>query len=140
VGIFHQLKADLTAHSIAEEETVYSRFQNLSDMHRLTNDARQEHEDIRTLLDEISDVMDDREQFLDKIDDLQQMVKNHVYVEENQVFPLIKKNSSEEVLVQMSQDFIEAKKRIQENMGMDEIIASAANEDSPVVAAFQSGS
>jgi hypothetical protein len=53
---------------------------------------------------------------------------------------LIKKNSSEEVLVQMSQDFIEAKKSIQENMGMDEIIASAANEDSPVVAAFQSGS
>lgn len=138
-GLFHQLKADLTAHSIAEEETVYSRFQNLSDMQQLMIDARQEHEDIRTLLDEITDVMDDREQFLDKIDDLQQMVKHHVDEEENQVFPLIKKNSSEEVLVQMSQDFMDAKKRVQENVGVDEIIASAANEDSSSVSAAQSG-
>jgi hemerythrin superfamily protein len=138
-GIFHQLKADLTAHSIAEEETVYSRFQNLSDMKKLIADAKQEHEDFRTLLDEITDVMDDREAFLDKIDDLQQMVKHHVDEEENQVFPLIKKNSSEEVLVEMSRDFMEAKKRIQENVGVDEIIASAANEDSSEISASQGG-
>ncbi|HYX34040.1 MAG TPA: hemerythrin domain-containing protein [Oligoflexus sp.] len=138
-GLFHQLKADLTSHSIAEEETVYSRFQNLPDMKQLMIDARQEHEDIRTLLDEITDVMDDRESFLDKIDDLQQLVKHHVDEEENQAFPLIKKNSSEEVLMQMSQEFMEAKKRIQENVGVDEIIASAANEDSSEIAASQGG-
>lgn len=86
------------------------------------------------MLDEITDVIDDREQFLDKIDDLQQLVKQHVDKEENQVFALIKKNSSEEVLVQMSQEFMEAKKRIQENVGVDEIIASAANEDSEIAA------
>ncbi len=138
-GMFHQLKADLTSHSIAEEETVYSRFQKFSDMKQLMADARQEHEDIRSLLDEISDVIDDREAFLDKIDDLQQLVKHHVGEEENQVFPLIKKNSSEEVLVQMSRDFMEAKKRIQENVGVDEIIASAANEDSSDMSASQAG-
>lgn len=138
-GIFHQLKADLTSHSIAEEETVYRRFQNLSDMKDLMTDAKQEHEDLRTLLDEISDVIDDREAFLDKIDDLQQLVKHHVDQEENKVFPLIKKNSSEEVLVEMSRDFMEAKKRIQENVGVDEIIASAANEDSSEASSAQAG-
>jgi hemerythrin superfamily protein len=130
-GIFHQLKADLTSHSIAEEETVYSRFQHVSDLKQLMADARQEHEDIRTLLDEITDVLDDdREAFLDKIVDLQQLVKHHVDEEENKAFPLIKKNADEALLVQLSQDFMEAKKRIQENVGVDEIIASAANEDS----------
>jgi hypothetical protein len=49
--------------------------------------------------------------------------------EENQAFPLIKKNSSPELLREMSRDFMEAKKRIQENVGVDEIISSAANTD-----------
>lgn len=138
-GIFHQLKADLTAHSIAEEESVYIRFQGLDEMKGLMADAKQEHEEIRTLLDEITDVLDDREQFLDKIDDLQQLVKHHVDEEEGKVFPLIKKNSSEEVLLQMSQEFMLAKKRIQENVGVDEIIASAANSDSSEVSASQGG-
>ena len=87
--------------------------------------------------DEISDVIDDRETFLDRIDDLQQLVKHHVDEEENQAFPLMKKNSSEEVLMEMSRDFMEAKKRIQENVGVDEIIASAANGDASDVSSTQ---
>ncbi len=127
--LFHQLKADLTSHSIAEEETVYNQFQAFPDMKELMADAKHEHEDIRTLLDDATDVLNDQETFLDKIDELKTLVKHHVDQEENDVFSLIEKHSSDAERVQLSQVFLQAKQRIQENVGVDDIIASAANED-----------
>jgi len=124
--LFHQLKADLTAHSLAEEKVVYQTFKNIKEMQPKLADAQQEHEDLRTLLDEITDVMEKREEFLDKIDDLQQLVKHHVNEEETEIFRLIKKNSSEEVLIRLSQDFMQAKQRIQENIGTDDVISDSS--------------
>lgn len=126
VATFRQLKADLTAHSIAEEETVYSRFQNINDMKDLMTEARQDHADIRNLLDEVSDLQDDEEHFLDKLEELELLVKEHVEEEEGEVFKLIQRNSSEELRQELTQDFLKAKQRIQENIGADEIVASAS--------------
>ncbi|WP_141734908.1 hemerythrin domain-containing protein [Oligoflexus tunisiensis] len=117
LGIFRQLKADLNAHSIAEEETVYIRFQAVDSMREYLGEARQDHADIRVLLDEVSDVLDEHEPFLDKIDELHQLVSQHVEEEENQLFKLIRRNSSEELRRDLAQHFLKARQRIQENIG-----------------------
>jgi len=129
IDLFHQLKADLTSHSIAEEKTVYARFQKASTMQQLLTDSQQEHEDMRSMLDEVTDVLNDRELFLDKVEDLHELVSQHVQMEEDEVFILIEKNSTEDELKLLSQSFLQEKQKIQKNVGVDEIISSAANED-----------
>jgi hemerythrin superfamily protein len=116
LGIFRQLKADLNTHSIAEEETVYIRFQAVDSMREYLGEARQDHADIRVLLDEITDVLDEHEAFLDRIDELHQLVSQHVEEEENQLFKLIRKNSSDELRRELAQQFLKARQRIQENV------------------------
>ncbi|HET9241039.1 MAG TPA: hemerythrin domain-containing protein [Oligoflexus sp.] len=119
LGIFRQLKADLNAHSIAEEETVYMRFQSVAAMREYLTEARQDHADIRVLLEEATELQDEHEAFLDKIDELHQLVVQHVEEEENQLFKMIRKNSSEELRRDLTQNFLKAKQRIQENLGPD---------------------
>jgi hemerythrin superfamily protein len=119
LGIFRQLKADLNAHSIAEEETVYMRFQSIAAMREYLSEARQDHSDIRVLLEEATELQDEHEAFLDKIDELHQLVAQHVEEEENQLFKLIRKNSSEELRRDLTQHFLKAKQRIQENVGTE---------------------
>jgi hemerythrin superfamily protein len=119
LGIFRQLKADLNAHSIAEEETVYMRFQSVAAMREYLSEARQDHADIRVLLEEASELQDEHEAFLDKIDELHQLVAQHVEEEENQLFKLIRKNSSDELRRDLTQHFLKAKQRIQEHVGTE---------------------
>ncbi|HYX35963.1 MAG TPA: hemerythrin domain-containing protein [Oligoflexus sp.] len=121
LGIFRQLTADLNAHSVAEEETVYSRFQDVTGLREFLNEARQDHADIRVLLDEAADLHDEHEAFLDKIDELHQLVSQHVEEEENQIFKLIRKNSSEELRRDLTHHFLKAKQRIQENVGATDL-------------------
>lgn len=124
IGIFRQLKADLSAHSIAEEETVYMRFQAVTAMREYLSEARQDHADIRVLLEEASDLQDEHDAFLDKIDELHQLVTQHVEDEEAQLFKLIRKNSSEELRRDLTQHFLKAKQRIQENVGTEPLAPS----------------
>lgn len=119
LGIFRQLKADLNAHSIAEEETVYMRFQSIASIREYLSEAAQDHADIRVLLEEATELQDEHEAFLDKIDELHQLVAQHVEEEENQLFKLIRKNSSEELRRDLTQHFLKAKQRIQENVGSE---------------------
>jgi hemerythrin superfamily protein len=108
---------DLNAHSIAEEEVVYTRFQSLAAMKDYLTEARQDHADIRILLEEATDVQDEHETFLDKLDELHQLVSQHVEEEENQLFKLIRKNCSEELRRDLAQQFLKSKARLQETLG-----------------------
>jgi hemerythrin superfamily protein len=119
MGIFRQLKADLNAHSIAEEETVYMRFQSVGAMREYLSESRQDHADIRVLLEEATELQDEHEAFRDRIWELHQLVAQHVEEEENQLFKLIRKNSSDELRRDLTQNFLKAKQRIQENVGTE---------------------
>lgn len=130
-GIFEQLKADLTVHSIAEEETVYRTFDSFQDMKERLSDAEAEHEEIRSLLDDLSELSGDREQFLEQLEDLKDLVRQHIDEEENETFNLIARHSSENQRIQMTQDFLLAKRRIQENIGAGRVIASPSLGGSP---------
>jgi len=123
--LFKQLKADLTAHSIAEEETVYRRFAGAEGMEEIVEDSQQEHEDLRALLDETSDLLGKRAAFMEKVQELKNVVTHHVEEEENEMFKLIRAHSSEEERIGLTGEFLAAKVKVQNNLGTEDFVASA---------------
>jgi len=122
--LFKQLKADLTAHSIAEEDVVYNAFKRFDDSKDAMEDAQKEHEELREILDDATYLLADEEQFYEKVEELKDLVKHHVDEEEGKIFDLIKRHSTEDQQVAYSKAFLDAKREIQLNLGTDTAIAS----------------
>ncbi len=92
-------------------------------------DAKQEHEDIRLLLDEITDDIGNYEVFNDHLEDLRNLVRHHVAEEESKIFSLMTRHSTDEERIQLSRKFMQAKQKVQENIGSEEIVSSAGEEN-----------
>jgi len=114
--LYNQLKADLTAHSEAEEEVVYRHFLKIPELKRKLDDGWREHVKMRAILDSISHTRSDHTLFLSLIGDLENLVKHHVEEEEHEIFDLINQHSDPLELVRLSQEFLGQKLRVQESI------------------------
>lgn len=125
--LYAQLKADLTAHSIAEEEFVYAHFLASPWMREKMIHSQREHEVMRNLMDEVTYVAGKEEVFVERLENLKDHVEEHVREEESEIFRLMEKSSSEADLIRLSQRFLTEKKAIQINIGTDPVVSSLAN-------------
>lgn len=114
---FGQIYKDLSAHATAEEEVVYpavrpyfSQTQNLYD----------EQAEMKKLLAQIKANSPASSDFKPLVKQLQQVVMDHVREEENDMFPKLRDNFSDEQQKQLATQFKTAKSKIQ-----DELAASA---------------
>lgn len=125
--LFEQLKADLTAHSVAEEDTVYNYFRQAPELSKVIVHAQSEHQELRNLLDEVSYLAQDEDAFMMKLDALEERVNHHVREEEGPIFAAIEENARKDELVSLSRAFLDKKRGIQINIGQGPIAASLAN-------------
>lgn len=110
---FGQLFKDLTAHAEAEEQVVYPAVRSYySD----TQELYDEQAEMKVMLSEIKALSPSAPEFKQKIDQLKNAVQQHVREEENDMFPKIRQNLSEEQMQQLSKQFKEAKATIQQKM------------------------
>ncbi len=114
--LFNQLKADITAHSEAEEETVYRRFLKIPELKKKLDDAWRDHVKMRAIIDSISHTKNNHNLFLSLVSDLENLVKHHVEEEEGEIFNLIRNNSDQIELVQLSHAFMQHKQKVQESI------------------------
>lgn len=114
--LFYQLKMDLTSHSEAEEETVYKHYMNYSDISARFQEADDEHEELRRLLEGIANLDPASEQFRLRMGELKQLLNHHIDEEEHELFRLMKEKSDEQELNRLSQDFSQLKAQIQERL------------------------
>lgn len=114
--LFYQLKMDLTAHSEAEEDTVYKHYMNYSDIAARFQQADNEHEELRAMLDAIANLDPASEQFRLRMGELKQLLNRHVDEEEDELFRLMKAKSDEQELNRLAQDFTQLKSQIQERI------------------------
>lgn len=125
--LYVQLKADLTAHSIAEEEFVYAHFLGSPWMRDKVIQAQREHEVLRNLMDEVSYAGAREEMFAERLENLKTHVDQHIREEESEMFRLMEKTASEAELIRLSESFLREKKAIQINIGTDPVVSSLAN-------------
>jgi hemerythrin superfamily protein len=89
--LFEEIKHELDAHATVEEEIFYPAIEELGDEDaeatRVVSEAREAHENVRILLDELSRLEDSDESFDGKVKILAENVAQHAEDEEEILFP-----------------------------------------------------
>jgi hemerythrin superfamily protein len=111
--LFYQLRLDLLSHSEAEEQVVYRRCQQFTEVKELFDESWSEHDEMRSIMDILSNADAGSQMFMDRMKDLQSIVQKHVDKEEDEIFRVIRSKVSEDELVRMAQDFITRKAHLQ---------------------------
>ncbi len=110
---FGQLYKDLSVHAEAEEQLVYPAIRNY---YGKTNDLYSEQAEMKHMLDQLRSLNPGTPDFKENIRRLRNAVHHHKNQEENDVFPIIRDNFSDEQQKQMATEFKRIKAQLQERM------------------------
>jgi hemerythrin superfamily protein len=86
--LFNQVKVALIAHSKAEDQTFYSELETDDELEDRIIEAREDHEAIDQLLDELSGIPAEEPTWLRTFNELVRTVERHVRFEEDDIFPV----------------------------------------------------
>jgi len=91
--LFEQIKADLAAHSDAEERTFYAALEHAiqtQEMNEKLEHSEHEHHEIKAILHVLARLSISSEEWMEKFGELKFAVEHHVAKEEDEIFPRAK--------------------------------------------------
>jgi hemerythrin superfamily protein len=109
---FGKLYKELTLHTNAEELSLYPAMRNYKETEKLIEEANQEHNAAKILLEQMKSLKPDDEEFRVKLGYLKESVLHHVQEEESEIFEAVQKCMKEEQLQKIAEDFQSAKQRV----------------------------
>ena len=118
-SLFTSIKEELDAHTRVEEEIFYPAFDRAAgeendDDKELVLEAGEEHQQVKVLLAELSQLDADDETFDAKMKVMKDNIDHHVEEEEGEMFPHAQKQLSSDELEQLGQQMEALKEQIQE--------------------------
>jgi hemerythrin-like domain-containing protein len=81
----------LEAHEVLEESVLYPQIDKYPETAELVGLAFEEHAEVDTILQEISEQPADKPEWLERIAELKDLVQQHIYSEENKMFSAARK-------------------------------------------------
>jgi len=96
--LFESIHQELTIHARIEEEIFYPAVAEAvedEDTADLIEDAREAHEEVKTLLEEMTELSPDAEAFQAKMNALRENVERHAEEEEKELFPCFRELDEE---------------------------------------------
>ncbi len=117
--LFAQVRTALLAHSQAEDEVLYARLEEEEDTEELIAHAREEHQQVEDLLEELGEIEDD-DVWMERFEELKGAVQDHVKEEERELFPKARKLLDREVQLQLATQFEDIKQDELEGLAADE--------------------
>jgi iron-sulfur cluster repair protein YtfE (RIC family) len=85
--LFKELRACLEAHEIFEEEVLYPEIEQFPTIKRLIGHASEAHAEFDAILQELSEMPVARDEWMDGIRELKDMIHEHVRMEDETMFP-----------------------------------------------------
>lgn len=110
---FGQIYKDLNAHAIAEEQVVYPAVRSF---YGDTQELYDEQADMKRILEELKASNPSDSSFKPKVEQLREIVMDHVRQEESTMFAAIRDNCSSEQQEQLATEFKAAKSQFQEQL------------------------
>lgn len=110
--LFNALKQELMAHKEAEESSFYAALSDLPGIGDRIEESQEEHVDIQELLEELTDLDTESDDFIAQLRELKEEVEHHVDEEENVIFPLARERLTATEAEGLAQAMQQAKNRL----------------------------
>jgi hemerythrin superfamily protein len=107
--LFAQLREELELHAHAEERVWYPALQEAEGTQELVEEALDDHELVQGLLDELAASRMDDEAWNEKLEVLEEHVKDHIEEEESNIFDVARQLFSTEQAAELAQHWQTAK-------------------------------
>ena len=108
--LFTQIKRELETHARIEETVFYPAMQKHEELKDMVLESIEEHKQVKTLLREMDDLVNDSEKFEPKLKVLMENVEHHAEEEEEgKMFPKVRKLMDQEALEQLGRELEKAK-------------------------------
>jgi iron-sulfur cluster repair protein YtfE (RIC family) len=100
---FQKIKQELEIHTHVEEQIFYPNLLENGDeeLQKIVREGLEEHGQVKTLLVEMGSMSGDDEEFKAKLQVLMENVEHHVQEEEGEMFPLVREQLDEQMLVRL---------------------------------------
>jgi iron-sulfur cluster repair protein YtfE (RIC family) len=109
--LFRTLQNELETHEILEETVFYPEIDKYQDTKELVGVAFDEHAEFDAILQEISELPAHKPEWLERITELEDLVQQHVYNEENKMFPAARKLLDERRAEELGRQIEELKQK-----------------------------
>jgi len=117
---FGQLYRDISVHGLAEEQVLYPA---VRPYYEHTQEIYDQTDEVIQMLEEIKPLSPSSSEFKPKIERLRTAVRTHINQEENEIFPKLRNNFSDEQQKQMASEFKTAKSQLQDQIAASTSIA-----------------
>ena len=101
--VFEQIREELEVHTHIEETIFYPKLKEEGDdeLKDIVLEGVEEHRQAKTLLRELSNLVEDSEVFMPKLKVLMENIEHHVQEEEGEMFHLVEEQFDEETLEEL---------------------------------------
>jgi len=96
--LFDQIDTQLNIHAHIEETVFYPEIQKIDELKDMVEEALEEHQEVKTLLEEIEGLDPEAEQFSASLEELMENVEHHVAEEEDEMFPKVRERCDQATL------------------------------------------
>jgi len=107
--LFAQLREEIELHTHAEEQVFYPALQEAEGTQELVEEALDDHELVRDLLDELAASLMGDEAWNEKLEVLEEHVEEHIEEEESDIFDVARQLFNAEQAVELAQRWQTAK-------------------------------
>ena len=110
--VFRQIKKELDTHALIEETIFYPAMEKHEELKDMVLEAIEEHKQVKALLREMNELVNDSEKFEPKLKVLKENVQHHAEEEEEgKMFPKVRDIVDSDTLEALGQDLERAKVR-----------------------------
>jgi len=107
--LFDQIDTQLNIHAHIEETVFYPEMQKIDELKDMVEEALEEHQEVKTLLEEIEGLDPDGDQFSASLEELMENVEHHVAEEEDEMFPKARERCDQATLDRLGDQLESAK-------------------------------
>jgi iron-sulfur cluster repair protein YtfE (RIC family) len=104
-AVFQEIKSALEQHRDAEERTFYAALSTLPDIADRIEEAMEEHVDVEELLEELSTLAAEDDEFRAQLNELREEVEHHVREEEREIFREARRLLTDEQAALIGEEF-----------------------------------